>query len=218
MPGMLYESAAKEGKMSRSVSYYVYALAFITLSLVFGMEPVHSQPFGYIFVFSDENHSTYCVNGEGIYSFESWIWCWPGDDGCIEANFSVGYPSNVQEDTTIVNDMIVSQIEGDLSSGVRVELNECQYDWFWMYRQVFYAMDNSRSQIYISLESDTSHAFLRTCASGNPARTCCACSLFVNYSAADEECFSIEYPVCNCSLTSTKQSSWGAIKSVMKPE
>lgn len=206
--------------MFRSKYRHTYALIFVALVCIVGVETAHGQPYGYIFIFSDEYHSYHCVDGEGMYSFESWIWCWPGDNGCVEANFSVGYPSNVEEDTTIVNDMVVSSIDGDLSSGVIVRLNECQNDWFWMYRQVFHVLDDSKSQIYVSLQSDTSYAFLRTCESGNPARACCACSLFVNYTVTDPECTAFEplYPICNCSLTDTKPSTWGAIKSVLKPE
>jgi hypothetical protein len=115
--------------------------------------------------------------------------------------------------------VIISYIDGEPSSGVRVELIECQYNWFWMYRQVFYAMNDLKSQIYISLYSDTSYAFLKTCEISKPARACCACKLFVNYDEVhDKECSHTDpyYFICNCSLTDIEPSSWGAIKSIIK--
>jgi len=69
-----------------------------------------AQPYGYLFPFSDESHSCWCVEGEGIYQFEMWLWCLPGEDGSIGAAFSMGFPSNVIVDTLIVNDAVGSDL------------------------------------------------------------------------------------------------------------
>ncbi len=184
--------------------------------LAIGNLQAQLPPFGYIFVFADGNHAEWCINGEGIYKFESWIWCVPSEGGCIGAEFLVVYPSNIQEDTLIVNEDIISNIEGDLASGVRVDLSECQYAWFWMLRQEFYVLDTEKSQIYISLNTDTSYTLLRTCETDNPGKPCCACSLFVNYDYRDEECSPFDQQICDCSTTETRNFSWGAIKSILK--
>lgn len=192
-------------------------MGILTVLVVATGKPA-AQPYGYLFPFADENHSCWCVEGEGIYRFEAWLWCLPGDDGSIGAAFSMGFPSNVIEDTLIVNDAVVSDLIGDLEKGIMVELQNCQYDWFWMLRQVFYATDSEKSRIFVTSHPLRSTALIKTCSEGNPYKSCCACRLFVNYTMADAECQTYDpwYPVCDCPSTDTKSASWGAIKALIE--
>jgi hypothetical protein len=122
---------------------------------------------GYIGLFVDSLADESCTFPTPISAFEMWIWCEPGSDGMIGAEFKLEYPGNVFWDETTLNPGIAVLL-GDLSSGISLVFEECQTDWVWTHRQTLYCMDSEPSYISIEEHPDIGKIEFATCASGYP--------------------------------------------------
>jgi hypothetical protein len=163
-------------------------------------------PVGYIGLFADVDHTTWCVTGAGFYPFNMYIWCLPSYLGQICAEFMVCYPANVIQSTVTWNDPIISVSLGDLPSGLSVCFDPCQTTWFWIANQAMYCTDPTQTYIYICPHPDVGVYQFANCEPGYPTEPCIALThLFINYTAGDPE----------CETTGTEDASWGAIKSMI---
>lgn len=185
----------------------VFVLTLIVLSTT-----VHSQlpATGYIGLFTEESHSTWCVTGEGFYPVEMWIWCLPSEHGMICAEFKINYPLNIIQSTMTPHPDIImvtcfpSCIPED---GLSACKNSCQWDWNWFYRQLLYVTDPTQTAVEVVEFPDVGAIQFATCEEGYPVEPCIVYSnLYLNYESNAPE----------CSGTAIKESSWGAIKSLCK--
>ena len=70
----------------------------IILAILIASGNVYSQGMtnGYIGLFADDIHASWCVQGVEFYQIEMWVWCLPNDEGiiCVDSeDFTVNFPS-----------------------------------------------------------------------------------------------------------------------------
>ena len=169
-------------------------------------------PIGYIGLFADESHTSWCVDGEGFYPVEMWVFCLPSLNGQICSEFSISYPSNVITSTMTENHDILSILgcfwdipnSGDDASCC---YRECQYQWHWVLHQLLYVTDQTPSYCEIAPHSDAGVYQFANCLEGYPVEPCIKyTNLYINYNNSDPE----------CTVTSVAEASWGAIKSLYR--
>ena len=69
------------------------------LALLFVASAASAQ-LGYIGLYVDDTRSEWCARGQAaFYPVTMWIWCLPGVNGQICAEFMVAYPANVIQST-----------------------------------------------------------------------------------------------------------------------
>ncbi len=146
-------------------------------------------PYGYIGLFIDDHHGYWCVDGVGMYSFEMWVWCLPGDKGQMCAEFAIDYPPNIIPSTITQNDEIISVLLGDLPSGISVCYNECQWGWHWNFHQTVFVTDPVKTICEIVPHPDVGIYQFANCLEGYPTEPCKRLTaLYVNYTYYDPEC------------------------------
>lgn len=75
--------------------------------------------------------------GYPIAKVDMWIWCLPGENGLMAADFAVSYPENVIRDRITWNPLIATHA-GDFALGCSANFIECQWDWVWVAHEVLY--------------------------------------------------------------------------------
>lgn len=150
-----------------------------------------AQPVGWIGLFADDSHNSWCVAGEGFYPVEMWVWSYPSANGQMAAEYGIAYPANVIRSTITVNEAIVSNVFGDLPQGVTVWYSECQYGWTWNIHQLIYVTDATKTYCEIVPHADTGSYQLASCLEGNPFGPCYLIThLYLNYESNEPECTS----------------------------
>lgn len=152
-------------------------------------------------------YESHCVTGEGLYTFEMWIWCRPSADGQMCAEFMLSYPANVITSTVTANVAIVSVSLGDLSTGMSVCFKTCQNTWLWCFHQLIYVTNTDVTTIDIMGHPENGGRILfADCREHYPlSEVPPICGMQLN--TAPEDCFD---------PTGTEDSSWGAIKSLYR--
>lgn len=162
-----------------------------------------------LFADSSRSYDAYCsFQGEQAI-IELWIYCYPSIRGQSGAEFSIEYPSNVIPSAPISNDEIISFQSGDLSSGVNILYEDCQWNVHWCFHQflILTAHDLTLTEIvpyrFRNCEPDYVH---------EPVKKWM--DLYLNYEDNGE------IPDRNCRpplgiITNTEISSWGAIKTLL---
>ncbi|UCF04442.1 MAG: hypothetical protein JSV33_10930 [bacterium] len=185
-------------------------LLALVLATCAGAAAAQLPPVGYLALFIDEERSGWCVNGGGasFYPFEMWIYCLPSERGMLGAEFAVCYPTNIIQSTVTTHPEVSVEI-GTLPDGISVAFSTCQLDWVWPYHQTLYVTDLTKTAVRLKKHPDpdiTDYQFV-TCEPGYPIEpvNLYTWRIFVNYEAGDWECGL---------LIGTKDSSWGAIKSM----
>lgn len=160
---------------------------------------------GYIGLYADDAHTTQCVNGLMV-PLTFWIWCLPGADGQICAEFMIGMPANTIPSTVTPNAPLISVTLGDLDSGVSVCYVGCQDDWNWCFQRTFYVTDGMQTVIEILGHPDTGLVQFANCLDGYPLEPATAYPLML-LNVLPDDCPEI---------VGTEETSWGAIKSLFK--
>jgi hypothetical protein len=154
---------------------------------------------GMMGLFIDEARSSWCAEGVGFYPVEMWVWCLPGDEGQICAEFALAYPPNVIQSTVTKNVALISVDMGDLASGWSVCYIVCQYDWNWPAHQALWVTDPTETDVIIIAHPGVGTYQYANCAPGYPVEPFDVyCNLNINH----------------C-LVATEESSWGAIKNLI---
>ena len=134
-----------------------------------------------IAIFPDDERISWCFYIDPGNPFDIWIWCYPGENGQIGAEFAIEYPeSGIFPGPITTNTNLVVDIEGDIESGVKVTYNECQYDWNWPLQQQIFLMTNDPVQFYVIPHSGYEYPQFFTCEEVHPTERCCVCELYVN--------------------------------------
>jgi hypothetical protein len=128
---------------------------------------------GWLGLYAHDGHDIYafCPKG-GTYPIEMWIWCKPGDNGQICAEFSIDYPGNVIQSTVTWNYPIISVRLGDLVNGLGVCYNECRYDWHWIAHQALWVLDPTPGIVRIADHPDVGAYQIANCLPGYPVEQC----------------------------------------------
>jgi hypothetical protein len=162
--------------------------------------------YGYIGLYIDEGRMYWCASGVGFYPVEMWIWCLPGENGQICAEFAISYPPNVIQSTTTKNLPLISVDMGDLASGWSVCYIACQWSWHWPAHQLLYVTDPTKTHCEVVAHPGVGAYQFANCEPGYPVEPCNILShLFINYDVFDPECAGF----------ATQEASWGAIKSLI---
>lgn len=178
----------------------------LTAALLLVAGAVNAQ---YIGLYADAGHSTWCASGVGFYPVEMWIWCLPGSQGEICAEFMVEYPVNTIQSTVTWNEPIISVSLGDLGSGLSVCLVACEWTWNWPGHQLIYVTDPTPGYCEIVKHPDPAVEAVQfaNCEPGYPTEPATVITnLYLNYGPEDSECMG----------TAVEETSWGAIKSLYK--
>ncbi len=146
--------------------------AFLILSAITSQNlPAQLPPTGYIGLYADENHSDMYVDCVPFTPFYMWIWCLPGQNGQIAAEYAISYPANVIPGTVTANDHIPVSL-GNLEAGISYSYTVCQWDWHWDYKQLLYLTNTDQSEIEIVAHPDIGTYQFASCQEGFPIEPC----------------------------------------------
>lgn len=131
--------------------------------------PAGAQFYGHIGLYANVEHEIngYCP-GVGFHAIVMWIWCQPGQNGNICAEFMIAYPMNIIPSTLIPNDGLISTTLGSLATGISVCYNSCQFDWYWIYHQLCFVTDSTPGYIQVVEHPDVGVYQVATCLPGYP--------------------------------------------------
>jgi len=167
-----------------------------------------AQTNGYIGLFTDDTRSSWCGTGTTPYPVEMYIWCLPNVDGMRCAEFMIAYPADATViPATVTQNPDLALVMGNLADGVSACYAVCVTEWNWVFHQTIYVTGPNQNMIQI-VENPQSNAILfNDCV--EPDRPVYDAipwtNLYLNYvDGIDPE----------CSQTSTRESTWGAIKSL----
>ena len=184
-----------------------YLMVFLAVLLF--SPAVSAQPNGYIGLFTDIDHTSWCGTAATIPgNFNMYIYALPRHDGMFCAEFMIQMP----DDPTLMMATATpnpgySIIMGDLASGVSFCFLECQTDWVWIYTVMMVVTSTNQNMVQIAPHPEAGGPWFANCV--EPIRPMYEpvvfTNLYVNYeNGVDPE----------CSATATAEMTWGAIKSM----
>jgi hypothetical protein len=136
-----------------------------------GSEAAFSTPYsppsgtGFIGLYTDEFHSGNTVNPAPYTIFPMWIWCLPGDNGMIAAEFGVTFPSNIVAMTMTLNPAIAVSL-GSITSLLSVAFGSCCSGWTYAVAQNCFVLSSAPATISIN-----PGALFADCTEGYPIET-----------------------------------------------
>jgi hypothetical protein len=107
-----------------------------------GMTPGSSLTFVYdgendrarIGLYADPDRVRTATDGEGLYTFDLWVWVEPGEGGAEAAVFGIDYPFGVSHEPPEYNPEL-SWPMLDINEGGMIIFEECRTEWTWICRQ-----------------------------------------------------------------------------------
>ncbi len=185
--------------MNRYLMVFLAVLLFSTAA--------SAQTDGYIGLFADVDHTTWCGAAASIPgSFTMYIYCLPRADGTFCAEFMLNYPN----DPTIITgagnfDPAMPIVMGDLATGVSACYAECRTGWLMIASQLIITTSTNQGIISIAPHPEAGGPNFTECEGLRPIYVAKIFnSLYINYDPAAPE----------CSETATAEMTWGAIKSM----
>ncbi len=151
--------------MNRSMVLFAVAVCLLA--------SIGTQAYGYgrIAIFADENRSVSEVwYSQEMTQFNIYIFCLPGDDGMMCAEYSVKYPENVLA-SSFTGNPALSIALGNLDDGMSACFAECQNDWVWTHTQTLFLTDATPATIEIEAHPDAGVYQFANCDPGFPTET-----------------------------------------------
>ncbi|MBU8921357.1 MAG: hypothetical protein KOO63_06010 [Bacteroidales bacterium] len=185
-------------------------LMTLALMLISTAALAQLPPLGYIGLFVDSEHSVWCPPGTPTYSFTMYIWCLPGENGQMCAEFAIDYsddPGIIK--TAVILEDYISVSMGGLDTGMSVCFLTCQTEWHAPLSQVLWVTTVAKNTLRIIEHPGLSTPAYQfsNCLEGQPIEPCKAyTSIYVN---------SVQGVDAECSTTGAESFSWGAIKQLM---
>jgi hypothetical protein len=181
------------------------SLALMLISTaVFAQAP----PIGYIGLFVDTDHTTWCATGTTPYSFFIYVWCLPATDGQMCAEFAIDYsddPGVIK--TSTIQAAHVSIALGSLDGGMSACFTTCQTEWHYPFSQMLYITTAEKATVRIiehpGILPAPAYQFAN-CLEDFPMEPC---KVFTSVYVNSENGVDAE-----CSTTAAESFSWGAIK------
>lgn len=148
-------------------------LFLVTVLLISSNGRSLAQQFGQIGVYIDEDHSKNCYWGAtSLYtSIELWIWCLPGENGMVCADyklFSYSYGDFALIPLYEIANPAISYESGNLWNGTSVCFCECQYNWVWTHRHLILLYSSGPANVGIEKHPDYDNIQFTTCVPGYP--------------------------------------------------
>ncbi len=178
-------------------------LMVLLLFISFGTAHAQLPQTAYIGLFADEDHLSWCVNGQVFYGCEMWVWVLPSERGVMCVEFKVEYPDNVIQSTILQcwGDFTLD-IE-DPAMGYSACALECRLEWFCVFVQQLYVTSAEETRCEIVPHVGAGAYQVANCEPGYPVEPVIKLTdLYVNREPND--------PVC--AGVGTGSASWGAIK------
>jgi hypothetical protein len=183
----------------RKVLLIAAAIVFVS-----GSASAIPPPIGYIGIFKDATHD---IGWGGVCpaqyaQFHAWIWCLPGENGFMAAEFAVSFPATAVEQYHVMNPGITVELGSSLAAGTQLAFGEglCQVDWVWLYDITLVLLNGAYSEIRIVPHPDVLPI---------PAYQAATCEL--GYPI--EPLLNLT-PLYICPAWDVEESSWGKIKSL----
>ncbi|MCK4538184.1 MAG: hypothetical protein KAV42_05240 [Candidatus Krumholzibacteria bacterium] len=186
-------------------------LMTLALMLISTAAFAQAPPVGYIGLFVDTEHTSWCASGTPPYTFFIYIWCLPSENGQMCAEFAVDYsddPGVIPTAPTPAS--YISVALGSLDGGMSVCFTECQTDWHYPFSQMLFINTPSKATVRIIEHPDIKPAPIyqfANCLEDFPMEPC---KVFTNVYVN-----SVDGVDAECSTTAAEPFSWGAIKHLM---
>jgi len=184
-------------------------LVMIAIVCLFAASAAHAQlpPKPYIGLYADETHSTWCATGTPVYQVTMHIWSLSTPDSLLCAEFAVSYPATGVIPSTTTPNPLNSVILGDLTTGISICFQGCQYGWQWLFRQTLFVTEPDKKMIQIVEHGGAGVIQVAPCPPGAPEIPATVfTNLYLNAeSGTDPE----------CDQTGVQPASWGAIKQMI---
>ncbi len=136
-------------------------LAF-TLLVLISTSAAADYSFIGLYVNAEHEIYAYCP-ASAMQPIEMWIWCHPGPNGQIGADFRVDYPMNLVQCGTTWNNTLIVESLGYLETGFSVIYHECQHDWHWICHQNLLITDVTLAYIRIDSHPDFDECHILSC-------------------------------------------------------
>lgn len=162
--------------------------------------------YGYIGLFADETRTSWCLESTPYVAFDMYVFCLPSDNGVRAVEFSIGMPPTYIIATSTPGPA-VSVTLGNHLDGISYSLYLCATDWILLDYCTVLPMAPGQAPIWLEGHGDTGQMSIANCLPGYPMEQAIAyTSLFVNYPPGSPE----------CSGVGTEETSWGAIKEMLR--
>ncbi|UCF04556.1 MAG: Ig-like domain-containing protein [bacterium] len=123
---------------------------------------------GYMGLYVDIEHTENEVWYEsGLTPFTLYVWCLPGEDGMMCAEFALDYSSNVIRSTVTVSPIVSVEL-GTLETGMSCCFSMCHYNWVWTHSQSCYLMDDEIGYVEVVPHPDVGVYQFANCLPGYP--------------------------------------------------
>jgi len=184
-------------------------LLMIFLAVLMAASAASAQTSGYIGLFVDDTHTSWCGTGfgEAVPLLNVYVFGLPRAGGTFGAEFMIDFPDDptmITAGATFANDPTV--ILGSLSTGVSLGYDSCITGWFLIATQPMYTTSANRVVVQIVANPSSGGVFFTECEGIRPVYDAIVfTNVYINYeNGVDPE----------CAETGTAESSWGAIKSM----
>lgn len=125
-------------------------ILFVIVILISVNTGVQGASKTYVGVYVDENHNSWCVSGDPVYTVELWVWAFPQDSGIIGVTFYMSEPADILYGDIVKNpNLDPIQIKCKPPCPWTFIFLECQTDWVWLMHETLFI--NSSDQMTIEL-------------------------------------------------------------------
>jgi hypothetical protein len=169
---------------------------------------IHAQlpQIGYLGLFADDTHETYCLNSGIGQSHDCWVWALTSENGMRAVEFAIAYPPDVSE-TVFTPESGIPLYIGSTTTGISLAFSDCKYGWVLLLKFTIHVMTEDLRTIELIPHTGNGRFGFANC-------------LLPDYDIESAKYFTpiyINYTPCPPGgPIAVERSSWGAIKSVFK--
>ncbi len=183
-----------------------YLMVFLAVLLF--STAVSAQTQGYLGLFTDDTHTSWCQSGHVSPQFTMWMFALGKEGGTFGAEFMIQMPA----DPTLIMATLTAHpdasaaIIGHPTTGVSFTWLTCQEGWTWIYSALMIDTSGNQNVVAIVPHPTADGPNFLECEGSRPIYPAVIFNnLYVNYvDGVDPE----------CNETATTSASWGAIKSL----
>jgi hypothetical protein len=161
----------------------------------------------YMGVYLDEERTTWCASGEGVYQIDIWIYAYVEEKGILSFGYDISLPPNLDLVSWYSNPHVLLELcdpKFGCPPGEAGGFDECLAGWTWIKHGVFNVLSAEPGVVEIVAHPTSGTIALEGCL-GSIYYPTVISSVYVNYDASAPEC---QGPV------PVERSTWGAIKTL----